>query len=103
MSKEGEGSDGLVMEIEDLAETDVSSQWCLVGRFLTNRSIHFQSMQNTLAALWKPVKGVWIKDLGSSCFSFQFYHENDILYVERVGPCTFGRAVLITKRLEANE
>lgn len=58
------------MENEDLVESDESSQWCLVGRFLTERSINLASMQNTLVVLRKPVKGVWIKDLGSGCCTF---------------------------------
>lgn len=31
---------------------------CLVGRFLMERVLDFPAMQQTLAALWKPVKGV---------------------------------------------
>lgn len=34
---------------------------CLVGRFLTEGALDFQAMQQILAALWRPGKGVYIK------------------------------------------
>lgn len=34
---------------------------CLVGKFLTEGILDFTAMQHTLASLWKPGKGVYIK------------------------------------------
>lgn len=51
---------------------------CLVGRFLTEGVMDFQAMQQTLAALWRPGRGVYIRELDVNLFLFQFYHEIDI-------------------------
>lgn len=42
---------GVVFDEEDVLEEMVDLKWCLIGRFLTDKTIHFQSMQNTLAAV----------------------------------------------------
>ncbi|XVF51254.1 hypothetical protein PTKIN_Ptkin04bG0169900 [Pterospermum kingtungense] len=60
-------------------------------------------MQNTLASLWHPVKGVCIKDLGSNLYLFQFFHKLDIQRVERGGPWTFNQQLSLTKRLDVHE
>ncbi|KAF4375826.1 hypothetical protein G4B88_026405 [Cannabis sativa] len=53
-------------------------QLCLVGKFIVNGAVDFLSMQQTLPALWKPGRGVYIKELGANLYLFQFYHEIDI-------------------------
>lgn len=73
---------------------------CLVGRFLTEGVLDFQAMQQTMAALWKPGKGVYIRELGVNLFLFQFYHEIDIKRVIEGSPWTFNRKVLIISRMQ---
>ncbi|KAK6144775.1 hypothetical protein DH2020_021595 [Rehmannia glutinosa] len=60
-------------------------------------------MKNTLVAIWRPVKGVFIKDLGPNLFLFQFFHELDLARVQSNGPWTFDNLMLITKRLLIGE
>ncbi|KAK6138367.1 hypothetical protein DH2020_027896 [Rehmannia glutinosa] len=103
MRLEEEEENGLVIEQEESDESAKSFQWCLAGRFLTNRSINFLAMKNTLASLWRPVKGVLIKELGPNMFLFQFFHELDIQRVESNGPWTFDNQLLLTKRLTEGE
>ena len=59
---------GLVIEQPEESDVPTSMQWCLVGRFLTDRMINRHSMKNTLAAKWRPVRGVLIKDLQPNLF-----------------------------------
>uniref|UniRef100_A0A803NPV8 Reverse transcriptase domain-containing protein n=1 Tax=Cannabis sativa TaxID=3483 RepID=A0A803NPV8_CANSA len=66
-------------------------RWCLVGKFLTNRSIDFDAMRHMMASLWQPDKGVYIKELDSNRYLFQFYHELDIEAVIEGSPWTFNR------------
>ncbi|XWS61688.1 hypothetical protein CRYUN_Cryun07bG0147300 [Craigia yunnanensis] len=80
-----------------------SFQWSLVGRFLTDRPINFVAMKNTLALIWRPVKGVFIKDLSPSLFLFQFFHELDLEHVTNGGPWTFNQHMLITNRLKVSD
>ncbi|KAK6147743.1 hypothetical protein DH2020_018655 [Rehmannia glutinosa] len=103
MQLEEEEEGGLLIEnTDDGAETQ-DLRWCLVGRFLSDRQVNFLAMKNTLAAIWRPVKGVFIKDLGPNLFLFQFFHELDLARVQSNGPWTFDNLMLITKRLLIGE
>lgn len=75
---EDESEGGLVVEENEVVVVKETFKLCLVGRFLTDKSIRFVSMQNTLAALWRPIKGVCIRDLGAQIYLFQFFHELEL-------------------------
>ncbi|KAK6140574.1 hypothetical protein DH2020_025681 [Rehmannia glutinosa] len=101
LAEEDEG--GLCID-DTVAEGQTQDlRWCLVGRFLTDRQVNFLAMKNTLASVWRPVKGVFIKELGPNLFLFQFFHELDITRVQLNGPWTFDNLLLITKRLNVGE
>lgn len=42
---------GAVFDEEYVPDEVDDLRWCLVGRFMIDKSLHFQSMKNTLAAL----------------------------------------------------
>ena len=73
------------------------------GKFLTDKVINFPAMKNTMASVWRPGKGVCIKDLSPSLFLFQFFHEVDVKRVLDSGPWTFDQYILLVKRLEEKE
>ncbi|KAH9752557.1 CCHC-type domain-containing protein [Citrus sinensis] len=81
----------------------IDFRFCLVGRFLTDKVINFPAMKNTMASVWRPGKGVCIKDLSPSLFLFQFFHEVDVKRVIDSCPWTFDQHILLVKRLEENE
>ncbi|KAK6141663.1 hypothetical protein DH2020_024605 [Rehmannia glutinosa] len=103
MQLEEEEEGGLLIEGPELEEQSQDLRWCLVGRLLSERQVNFMAMKNTLASIWRPVKGVIIKELGPNLFLFQFFHELDILRVQTNGPWTFDNLLLITKRLQVGE
>uniref|UniRef100_A0A803PH95 DUF4283 domain-containing protein n=1 Tax=Cannabis sativa TaxID=3483 RepID=A0A803PH95_CANSA len=80
-------------------EEGIDDRWCLVGRFLSNRMIDFDKIQNILASLWQPGMGMFVKKLDDNRFLFQFYHEVDIQGVVNGSPWTFDRMQLIIQRL----
>lgn len=86
---------------DDLSEID--TRWCLVGKFLTDSPIDFQVMQHKMASLWRPGKGLYVKQIESNRFLFQFYHEVDIKRVMEGSPWTFGRFHLILERLREGD
>uniref|UniRef100_A0A803NSP0 DUF4283 domain-containing protein n=1 Tax=Cannabis sativa TaxID=3483 RepID=A0A803NSP0_CANSA len=101
-----EGEEDEYMLLLDDDEGDLSGiddRWCLVGRFLTKRSIDFQAMQHKIASLWQPGRGMYVKELNPNHFLFQFYHEIDIARVIDGSPWTFDRAPLIFERLKTGE
>ena len=65
-----------IPQMETIVEAN-DFRWSLIGRFFTDRSINVSVMQNTLASLWRPVKGITIKEIQPDLFLFQFYHESD--------------------------
>lgn len=103
ISIEDEELGGLVYDgnEEDLNEIDM--RWCLVGRFLTESSIDFQAMQHKMASLWRPGRGMYVKQLDMNRYLFQFYHEVDIKRVIDGSPWTFRRFQLVFKRLKEGD
>uniref|UniRef100_A0A803QRP6 Reverse transcriptase domain-containing protein n=1 Tax=Cannabis sativa TaxID=3483 RepID=A0A803QRP6_CANSA len=100
-----EGEEEGVLISDDQAE-DVQAfddRWCLVGKFLTNRTLDFDAMRHTLASLWQPGKGVYIKELDTNRYLFQFYHEIDVQTVIDGSPWTFNRMPLVFHRLKRGE
>ncbi|KAL8474538.1 hypothetical protein ACS0TY_031117 [Phlomoides rotata] len=57
--------DELVLEPSDesLASTE-TPEFCLVGRFLTDQPINFSLMKSRMASIWRPKKGLYVKDNG---------------------------------------
>ncbi|KAH9665322.1 CCHC-type domain-containing protein [Citrus sinensis] len=90
-------------EGENSGQGKLDLRFCLVGRFLTDKVINFVAMKNTMASLWRPGKGVCIKDLSPTLFLFQFFHEIDVNRVLETGPWTFDQHILLVKRLEEDE
>lgn len=76
---------------------------CVVGRFISEGQIDFLAMRQTLAALWKPGMGLYIKDLEANLFLFQFYHEVDVKRVMEGCPWSFNKRALIMSRLKEGE
>lgn len=65
-----EEDDGIVVPNEEVV---VSKQtYMLVGRFLTEKTINYNAMQNVLAGLWRPKEGMEVYDMGGFRYSFIF-------------------------------
>ncbi|XP_060968426.1 uncharacterized protein LOC133035982 [Cannabis sativa] len=87
-------------EGEDIAFDD---RWCLVGKFLTGRTLDFDAMRHMMASLWQPGKGVYIRELDTNRYLFQFYHELDVQAVVDGSPWTFNKCPLVFHRLRKGE
>jgi hypothetical protein len=100
LSLNEEEEEGFTFNMEDEEESQVDFRWCLVGRFLSNRPFHVNSMKATMADVWRPVKGVKIKDAGNGLFLFQFSHELDMEGVLQGGPWSFDNRMLVVGRVQ---
>lgn len=63
----------MFVSAENIQDQEVLPNLCLVGHFLTERSIKFQFMKGTMAGIWRSVKGITIREIGLKkyiCFSF---------------------------------
>lgn len=91
----------VVEDIEALQGIDV--HLCLVGRFINEGIVDFTAMKHTLASLWNPGKGVYIKEIDVNLYIFQFYHELDVQRVISGSPWTFNRKALIIARMKEGD
>lgn len=73
MGIEDEENEGLFFG-DEMEETSNKFDLCLLGRFLTEKSLNVRSMKSKLADVWRPIHGINIKDLKPGIFLFQFYH-----------------------------
>lgn len=80
---------------EGIEEDSNKFELCLMRRFLTEKGINTRAMKSKLAAVWKPARGINIKDLKPGIFLFQFYHVDDMAWVVNGGPWSFDGALLV--------
>ncbi|GAU42644.1 hypothetical protein TSUD_398490 [Trifolium subterraneum] len=100
LSLNEEGDEGFVFDFEEDGDEQVDLRWCLVGRFLCERAIHFNSMKIRMAELWNPVKGVTIKEARAGTFLFHFAHPLDMEVVLNGGPWVFDNNTLILEQVQ---
>uniref|UniRef100_A0A0R0FCR5 DUF4283 domain-containing protein n=1 Tax=Glycine max TaxID=3847 RepID=A0A0R0FCR5_SOYBN len=77
--------DDLVIPIENQADDTPNLSLCLVGRFLTDRTIRIPI----------PKKGVSIKEVDKGIFLFQFFHPINVKNVLKGGPWSFDKHFLL--------
>ncbi|KAJ8451231.1 hypothetical protein Cgig2_014003 [Carnegiea gigantea] len=56
-----------------------------------------------MAMIWRPMKGVHVKDLGENLFLFQFFYELDMRRVLDGGPWCFDQHLLVLKECSEKE
>lgn len=66
---------------------------CLVRRFLIEKNINTRAMRSKMTNVWHPAIGINIKELRMELFLFQFYHKDDISWVQKGGPWSFDNAI----------
>ncbi|KAF4350415.1 hypothetical protein F8388_004663 [Cannabis sativa] len=102
-SIEGEDDGDLGVDFLVPDDQDGHDHHCIIGRFLTARPIDFEAMRHVMASLWQPGRGVYVKEIESNRYLFQFYHEIDLERVIEGSPWTFNRQQFIFRRLQRAE
>lgn len=98
--EENVGVEILEPPADNSSGTGVDLRWAAVGRFLADKSIRVEIMKQVLASVWRPVKGVRVKEIPNSRFVFQFFHEKDIQRILNEEPWAFENATLVLERLK---
>ncbi|KAL8507729.1 hypothetical protein ACS0TY_018321 [Phlomoides rotata] len=57
-------------------------------------------MKNRIASIWRPKKGLYVKDIGEGRYVFQFFHIMDMKRIEDGSPWSFGTYLLLLHRLD---
>lgn len=73
---------------------------CLIGRFVTERFIRTHIMKERLAEIWRPARGVSIKEASPGLFVYQFFHKLDMDRVVNGGLWTFDNHLLVLGRMQ---
>ncbi|KAH1198788.1 hypothetical protein GmHk_18G052294 [Glycine max] len=87
--------DDLVIPIENQADDTPNLSLCLVGRFLTDRTIRIPIV--------RPKKGVSIKEVDKGIFLFQFFHPINVKNVLKGGPWSFDKHFLLLSVIRGRE
>lgn len=95
-----EEEDGLIFGNEDIRDSDEEYKLALVGRLTTDRPIKFNVMRDTMAAVWRPGKGMKATEIAANLFIFQFFHEVDIKHILEDGQWAFEQNLLVLKRFD---
>lgn len=83
--------------------SEIDTRWCLVGKFLMERSVDFQAMQYRTTSLWRLGKGIYVKESENNLYLFQFYQEVEVKRVIDGSPQMFDRFQLVFERLKNGE
>lgn len=89
---------GVALENDDEVFPPGKIELCLVGRFLTQRTINFNVMQIRMSEIWKPEDGVHVKSIANQRYLSQFFHEADVRMVVNGGLWTFDNNLLTLAR-----
>lgn len=87
LSIDGEtSSEILFVADKDFGGTQ-SYDMCLVGRFISYQTVNFIAMKQTLPSLWRPAKGMIVKQSeNDNLYVFQFFHAVDLIRVMEIYP-----------------
>lgn len=82
-----------VEEEEGVVESKQSL--CLVGKFLTDRSIRVVVGKERMADVSRPGRGISINEIEPGLFTFLFYHELDVQKILKQGLWYFDKHLLV--------
>ncbi|CAH9073555.1 unnamed protein product [Cuscuta epithymum] len=90
-------------EAGEIEETKDRMEFPVVGVVLMDRKISFQAFKELLASIWRPEKGISIKEIGDQRYMFTFYHIVDMNRVFEDGPWLFERDLLRLKAVQPDD
>ncbi|XP_019155276.1 PREDICTED: uncharacterized protein LOC109152160 [Ipomoea nil] len=88
--------EGLSDEFEDPAFT-------LVRRLLTKKPVKFTYFRDTMAMVWRLVKGVMTTEVTTNLYLFHFFCEVDMNPVLDDGPWSYEQSLLVLNKLDDNK
>lgn len=103
LSISDEEDEGYSIGEDDIPIQNQVKQFILVGRLLTEKSVKFNIMKETLAAIWRPGKGMSVQEVEQNLFLFQFYNEKDMKRILEDGPWSYEQSLLLLKQMKPHE
>ncbi|KAJ1421780.1 Zinc knuckle CX2CX4HX4C [Sesbania bispinosa] len=90
----------IIYDDEDINEAIHACSHSLVGRIITKKPIHTNSLQNALVGIWCNPKGLKIEEIQDKTFQIFFEEERDADRVLKGSPWLFRNSWLILKKWE---
>ncbi|GAU37962.1 hypothetical protein TSUD_269770 [Trifolium subterraneum] len=94
--------EALNFDLEENSGEQYNVNLCMVGRFIHDRPIKFNIMKARLADVWRPVKGMIVKEATQGLYLFQFFHPLDVEEVMKGGPWLFDNYTLVIDRMKVD-
>lgn len=98
-----EEEDELVLDPQPNSSEGGYVKYCVVGRVVSDQPIVFNLLRSRMALIWKPSKGVYMKEIGGNRFLFQFFHHIDVKRVLDGAPWSFGAHPLVLHCLRVGD
>ena len=90
--------------VEDIPEERMQEiALSLLGKFLTPSTISPKAMKAVMQSVWRPSKGMVVKELDKNLFLFQFFSGKDKDFALNEGPWAFDGHLLILKEWRGTE
>ncbi|KAJ1382069.1 Zinc knuckle CX2CX4HX4C [Sesbania bispinosa] len=93
----------VVFTEEDISDGVSLCSRSLVGRIITEKPVHVNSLQNALASIWCNPKGFKVEELEPKTFRFFFEEDADMERILRGSPWIFRNSWLSLLRWERNQ
>lgn len=75
----------------------------LVGKVLTDKTVNFNVVKNRMASVWRPCKGMNMKEVDPNLYVFQFFNLVDLKRAMDGGPWTYDNNLLLFHKLMPGE
>ncbi|KAJ1418357.1 Zinc knuckle CX2CX4HX4C [Sesbania bispinosa] len=85
----------IVFDKEDIQEGVQDCKNSVIGRLLTEKSVHVNSLSNALNSIWNAPKGFKVINMGEKLFQIFFEHEKEADRVVKGSPWVFRNSWLV--------
>ncbi|GAU48556.1 hypothetical protein TSUD_405720 [Trifolium subterraneum] len=92
--------EALNFDLEENSDEQHDVNLCLVGRFIHDRPIKFNSMKTRMADVWRPMKSMVVKEATQGLYLFKNFHPLDVEEVMKGGLWLFDNYTLVIDRMK---
>ncbi|CAH9115173.1 unnamed protein product [Cuscuta epithymum] len=86
-------------ELEGVPAEEVATGFPVIGQVLMDRKVRFSELKDQMLTLWRPGKGMSVKEIGGKRYVFSFNHRFDMKRVLDGGLWQYGRSLVLLKEI----
>ncbi|CAH9112247.1 unnamed protein product [Cuscuta epithymum] len=90
-------------ELDGVLAEEVAAGFPVIGQILTDRKVRLSEMKEQIVALWRPGKGMSVKEIGDKRYLFFFNHRFDMKRVLESGPWQYARSLILLKEVMSDD